>query len=152
ITTDGTMDSGPARKIARPGMTKKENRRSVFDSQTAKRGHRPAFSRHDLSELCLFVAPSSNEEGAGKPGAVRTRGPYAKRNVRTYVIRERSSNRTSPRNGLGGLCRALPGEWASLATVARAFQRLLACQAQRLCKGARTTRFCRPARLPSLAG
>src|SRR5918911_719904 len=41
-----------------------------------------------------------------------------KKRTSARYSRERSSIRTSPRNGFGGLCRALPGGRAKLATVA----------------------------------
>ncbi len=71
--------------------------------------HTSAFSRHDLSELCISFRPPSEQRAQGKPGADRTHGSRATKS---------SGGRTTGVTGDSGfpcamvlrLIRALPGE------------------------------------------
>ena len=67
-------------------------------------GHTSAFSRHDLSELCLSFRPLS-QRAQGKPGADRTHGPRA--------IGRKLGGRTT---GVTGNNPAFPARWVTAYT------------------------------------
>ena len=134
------MDSGPARKIARPGMTE-ENRRP--DCQTANAGNRP----HSRDTICPSFASGfapSYRRGRRETGCTLHPQPRTQRkrtSARDY--RYRRCNRPSLRNGFNG-CSALSPVIGLFCHRRLRLRDYSLSQAQRPFQGARTTRLGRP--------
>ena len=96
-------------------------RLSALDCQTAQpHTQTPTFSRRVLRPSFALLDAPSQLRAQGRPGADRTRGgPSSLSGDGQRKVHEQGHViRPSPRNGLNGLCRGLPGETGFLATLA----------------------------------
>jgi len=80
---------------------------------TAER-HAPAFSRHQLPELCITHRPRKIEEGAGKAGCRPHPWPASNKKSWRQSPQAWPNIRPSLRDGFNGVLRALPGNRAFL--------------------------------------
>ena len=79
----------------------------------------PAFSRHEVSELCILSRPRSTQRAQGTPDAGRTREPCVQRKVHfAHASNDRAAGQSGvPCAVVYGLLRALPGDRAFFVTV-----------------------------------
>jgi hypothetical protein len=73
-----------------------------------------AFSRHEMPEFCLNVAPPGKQRAQGKPGADCTRGPRATESTGVGPQVNRKHSGFPCANGFNGFLRTLPGDRAFL--------------------------------------
>src|SRR5579871_2640648 len=74
--------------------------------------HAPAFSRHEMSELCILFRPLARQRAQGMPDAGRTREPCVQKEMHFHARKQDRAAETAgiPCAVVYGLSRALLGE------------------------------------------